>query len=173
MKKKAKKVDIIMAIIMSVCMGILFAIIARKSADPKALESMPPLPIALLTSILESVIAGVIVVLVIPMGKIGRTLTTKFNAAPGTKKYSAINCLPFAVINAVLVSAVCSFISIAQAHSHMPADQAPPLFIMWVTNWLRLLPLSILGSYVLALIIAPFVVKAVGLGGPPEGAGRP
>jgi hypothetical protein len=44
---------------------------------------------------------------------------------------------------------------------------------MWITNWLRLLPLSIVVSYVLAFVIAPFVVKAVGLGGPPEGAGRP
>ena len=173
MKKKTKQVDIIMAIIMSVCMGILFAIIARFSADPKALESMPPLPIALLISILESVIVGVIIVLIIPMGKIGRAITTKFNANPGSIKHNALNCLPFAVINAVLISAICSFISIAQAHSHIPADQAPPLFVMWITNWLRLLPLSIVVSYVLAFVIAPFVVKAVGLGGPPKGAGRP
>ena len=173
MKKKERLVSIIMAIIMSTVMGLLFAFIARKSASPEALKSMPPMPIMLITSLIESIIVGVIVVLVLPIGKLGRGLAAKFNAAPGSMKFTALNSLPFAVISAVIVSAVCSFISIAQSHSHIPADVAPPLMIMWLSNWLKLLPLSIVVSYVLAFIISPFVVQAVGLGGPPTGGDMP
>ncbi len=173
MQKKERLVGLIMAIIMSAVMGILFAFIARMSAGEKALESMPPAPVMFISSLIESIIAGVIVTLVIPMGRMGKALAGKFNAVPGSFKYSALNSLPFAVINAVLVSAICSFISIAQSHAHMPADQAPPLMIMWLSNWLKLLPLSIIVSYVLALIISPIVVKSVGLGGPPAGRDMP
>ena len=176
---KEKKVSLIMAVIMSACMGILFAFIARKNIDPRGVESLPPAPIMFITSVIESIIVGVIVTLVIPMGRIGHFLTSRLNAVPGSFKFSAINSIPFAVINAVLVSAICSFISIAQSHSHMvnsgmPADIVPPLFIMWFGSWIKTLPLSIVVGYVIAIIIAPFVIKAVGLGGPPEGApGRP
>ncbi len=173
MKKKEKQVDIIMAIIMSIVMGVIFAFVARRNAAPQAIKAMPPFPVALITSVIESVIVGIIVVLVIPMGRMGRALSSKFNAFPPSVKFRLLNGIPFAVINAIIVSAVCSFISIAQAHSHMPPEQAPPLMVMWVLNWLRTLPLSIIVSYVLAVIIAPFVVKAVGLGGPPPGAGGP
>lgn len=170
---KEKKVNLIMAIIMSACMGILFAFVARKNASPQALQSMPPAPVMVLTSVIESIIVGVIVAFVIPMGKMGMALSSKFGARPGTFKFTAINSLPFAVINAILVSAVCSFISIAKSHASMPPDQAPPLLMMWLANWLKTLPLSIIVSYILAIIISPLVVRAVGLGGPPEGAGGP
>ena len=166
---KEKKVNLIMAIIMSACMGILFAFVARKNAAPQALQSMPPAPIMVLTSLIESIIVGVIVAFVIPMGKMGMALSSKFGARPGTFKFTAINSIPFAVINAVLVSAVCSFISIAKSHASMPSDQAPPLLVMWLANWLKTLPLSILVGYILAIIISPIVVRSVGLGGPPDG----
>ncbi|SNU09951.1 hypothetical protein SAMN06297422_1405 [Lachnospiraceae bacterium] len=168
---KEKKVNLIMAIIMSACMGILFAFVARKSASPQALQTMPSAPVMIITSLIESIIVGVIVAFVIPMGKMGSALSAKFGAIPGTAKFTAINSIPFAVINAVLVSAVCSFISIAGSHAKMPPEQAPPLLIMWLSNWLKTLPLSILLSYVLAVIISPIVVKKVGLGGPPADRG--
>ena len=179
MKKKERLVNLIMAVIMSAVMGITFALIARKSSTPQALQSMPPLPVMLISSLVESIIVGIIVALVIPMGRMGRSLAEKFDATPPSLKFNLINSIPFAVINAVLVSAICSFISIAQSHSHMvksgmPADIVPPLFIMWFGSWIKTLPLSIVVGYVIAIIIAPFVIKAVGLGGPPEGApGRP
>ena len=62
-------------------------------------------------------------------------------------------------------------INTAQAHAKIPPQAAPPLLAMWLPSWLKLLPLSILVSYVLAVLISPFVVQAVGLGGPPAGAG--
>ena len=88
-------------------------------------------------------------------------LTEKFHAFPPSFKFTLLNSIPFAVINAILCSAVCSFIGVAQSHAHMPKDQAPPLLIMWLGNWLKLLPLSIIISYVVAVIISPLVVKAV------------
>ncbi len=173
MRKKERLVGIIMAVIMSAVMGLLFAFVARKGANPTMLASMPPAPVMITTSIIESIIVGVIVVLIIPIGKLGRGLAAKFNAFPPSFKFNALNSLPFAVISAVIVSAVCSFISIAQAHAHIPADQAPPLIMMWLGSWLKTLPLSIIVSYVLALIISPFVVRAVGLGGPGRGGDIP
>lgn len=171
MKKKEKQVNLIMAIIMSLAMGILFTFITRGHADPKALESMPPAPAAYLIGILESVVVGVIVALIIPMGKIGRALTTKAGVRPPSLKYTLLNSIPFAVINAILVSSICSFIGIASSYKHMMIPDKPPLFLMWITNWLKLLPISIIVSYVLAVIISPIVVKAVGLGGPNANAG--
>lgn len=161
MKNKERLINIIMAVIISAVMGLLFAYIARHRALPQAVQAMPPAPVMYITSVVESIIVGVIVALVIPMGKLGRGLAAKFNAAPPSMKFNLLNSIPFAVINAIIVSAICSFISIAQAHSHIPAGQAPPLFIMWIGQWLKLLPLSIIVSYVLAIIIAPLVVKAV------------
>lgn len=169
MKKKEMLVSIIMAVIMSTVMGLLFAFIARKTANEQALNSMPPAPVMYITSLIESIIVGVIVVLVLPLGKAGRALAAKFNAVPPSFKFNALNGLPLAVVNAILVSAICSFISIAKSHAQIPAGQAPPLIIMWFGNWIKTLPVSIIVSYILALIIAPMVVKAVGLGGPPAG----
>ena len=90
MKKKEKLVNIIMAIVISILMGILFAFISRNNADPKALESMPPAPAAYLISILESVTVGVILALIIPMGKWGRALCRKTGANPPGIKFTMI-----------------------------------------------------------------------------------
>ncbi len=173
MKKKERKVNIIMAVIMSAVMGLLFAFIARMTADPQQLKNMPPVPVMIITSLLESITIGIIVALIIPMGRMGRSLAAKAGARPGSMKFNALNSIPFAVINGVILSAICSFINIAQAHAKMPADKADPLFKMWFSNWIVTLPLSIIVGYILALIISPIVVRKVGLGGPPQGAGIP
>ena len=49
----------------------------------------------------------------------------------------------------------------------------PPLMKMWFSNWISTLWIGILVSYVLAVLISPFVVQAVGLGGPPTGGDQP
>ena len=169
MKKKERLVNIIMAIIISAFMGILFGFITRNNADPKALETMPPAPVTYLINMLESITVGVIVALIIPMGRMGRALAAKFGATPPSMKFNLINSIPFAVINSVLVSAICSFIGIATAYGNIGDPNKPSLFVMWLGSWARSLPFSLLLSYVLAILIAPFVVKAVGLGGPPAG----
>ncbi len=173
MQKKEKKVNIIMAVVMSLVMGLFFAFLARHNAGAKELESMPPAPIMFITSALEAIIAGLIVALILPLGKAGRLVAGKFNAEPPSMKFTLINSIPLAVVNAVICSAVCSFISIARAYSNMPAEakEGTTMMKLWFGNWIKTLPLSIIIGYVVAIIIAPIVVKSVGLGAPP--AGRP
>ena len=173
MKNKEKLVGIIMAVIMSIVNGLLFAVIARHTADEQSLAHMPPAPVMYISSLIEALAVGVAIMLIFPIGKLGRALAGKFGANPPSLKFNLLNSIPLAVINAIVCSALCSFLSIAKAHSQIPAGQAPPLFVMWFSSWIKLLPLSILVGYVLAIIIAPFVVRAVGLGGPPTGAGGP
>ena len=174
MEKKERRVSLIMAVLISAIMGVIFSYITRGHQDPKALENMPPAPAAYLINILESVIVGVIITFVIPMGKMGRALTRSFGVKPPSFKFTLVNCIPFALINAILVSAICSFIGVATSYGKIMDPNKPPLMAMWSGNWLKLLPVSIVVSYVFSIIISPFVVKAVGLGGPPEGrAGGP
>lgn len=170
MQKKEKAMGLIMAIIVSAIMGLIFPIVARKIASPEALASMPPVAIMLISSVIESVIVGIIVAIVIPIGKMGRAMTIRANARPGSLKFNLINSIPFAVINAILVSAIVSFISVAQSYAHIPAGEKPPLPIMWFGSWLPTLPLSIIVSYIFAVILAPIVAKAIGLSGPPSPA---
>lgn len=166
MRKKERKVSIIMAIILSTVMGIMFALLARKNADAKALENMPPVAVMLITSVLESITAGVILVLILPLGKAGRVLASKAGANPPSMKFTLLNSIPFAVVSSVFVSAIVSLISVASSRGKMPAEEVEPLLSMWAGSWLRGLPLAIIVSYVLAVIISPIIVKAVGLGGP-------
>ena len=156
-RKKKLIMSLTMAVIMSAVMGVLFTLIARKNATPQQLEAMAPFPAMLITSLIESIITGIIVALIIPFGKIGEALAARSNAKVATLKFNLINSFPFAVGNAIIVSAVCSFISILKAHSHMPKEVAPPLLNMWLGQWLKTLPLSIIVGYVLAIIISPIV----------------
>ena len=168
-KKKERRVNLIMAICMSIVMGILFAFITRNNADPKMLENMPPAPVTYLTTLLESITVGVIIAFIIPMGKIGRALSAKCGAYPPSLKFTLLNSIPFAVINSIVVGAVCSFIGIATSYGKNMDPNKPPLMKMWFSNWISTLWIAILVSYVVAVIISPLVVRAVGLGGPPVG----
>lgn len=157
MKKKERTIGLIMAIIMSAAMGIIASIVIFN--DPKA--QTPPFPVFCLLNVVESVIVGLIVAFVIPFGKIGNALARKAKAAPPSLKFNLINSIPFAIGNAVIVSAIVSFVNVAQAHAKIPKESAPPLMAMWMGSWAPLLIPSILIGYVLAVIISPFVVKAV------------
>ena len=170
MKKKEKRVSLIMSVILSAVMGALATTLARRNMNPQALASAPAAGMYL-ASILESVAVGVLLMLVAPFGKWGRALAAKHKAFPPTMKFTMLNCLPISVGCSTIVGCVVSFINTAQAHAKIPPQAAPPLLAMWLPSWLKLLPLSILVSYVLAVLISPFVVQAVGLGGPPAGAG--
>lgn len=172
MKKKEKTVSVIMATLLSAVMGALATVLVRKSMDPQALASIPAVGMYI-TNILESIVVGVLLVLVVPFSKWGRALAAKHKAFPPSMKFTVLNCLPVSVGSAIIVSLVVSFINIAQAHARIPAQVAPPLMAMWLSSWGKLLIPSILVSYVLAVLISPFVVQAVGLGGPPAGPGGP
>lgn len=156
-RKKERKIGIIMAVIISICMGIVAAIVIVNNPNAQT----PPFPIFLLLNVVESVIVGVVIALIIPLGKLGQMLASKCKAAPPSLKFNLINSIPLAIGNSVLVSAVVSFINIAKAHSKIPANQAPPLFAMWMGSWAPLLIPSIFISYVIAVLLAPFVVRFV------------
>ena len=169
-KKKERTVSVIMAVILSAVMGALATTLVRKSLNPQMLASIPAAGMYI-SNILESIAVGVLLVLVAPFGKWGKALAARHNAFPPSMKFSLLNCLPISVGSSVIVSFIVSLINTAQAHAKIPPQAAPPLLAMWLPAWLKLLIPSILVSYVLAVVISPFVVQAVGLGGPPAGAG--
>ena len=170
MQKKEKQIGLIMAIVISIAMGIVASIVI--SNDPKA--QTPPLPLFCLINVVESIVVGILGALLIPLGKLGQAMAKKAKATPPSLKFSLINSIPLAVGNSVIVSAVVSFVNVAQAHSKIPAEQAPPLMAMWMGSWGPLLVPSIIISYVLAVLLAPVVVRMVmGKGGPMGGPGRP
>ena len=170
MKKKERTVSVIMAVILSAVMGALATVLVRKSLNPQMLASIPAAGMYI-SNILESIAVGVLMVLIAPFGKWGKALAAKHGAFPPSMKFTLLNSLPLAVGNSVIVSFIVSFINTAQAHAKIPPQAAPPLLAMWLPSWAKLLIPSILVSYVLAVLISPFVVQAVGLGGPPAGAG--
>ena len=146
-----------MAVIMSIAMGIVAAVVIYN--DPKA--QTPPFPIFCLINLVESIIVGLLVALFVPLGKMGQALCKKAKAMPPSLKFNLLNSIPLALGNSLIVSTVVSFINVAQAHAKIPAEQAPPLFAMWFGSWAPLLLPSIVISYVLAILVSPIVVKMV------------
>ena len=169
MKKKEKLVGIIMATVLSAIMGLIFVFVKRNHAEPQSLENMPPVVVDCIISVLEAITVGLIIALLIPIGRLGRGLATKFGAVPPSMKFTLLNSIPYALINAFVCSAVCSFIGVAISYGKNMNPNKPPLMKMWFGEWISTLWLSILAGYVLAVIISPFVVRAVGIGGPPIG----
>lgn len=169
-KKKEMTIGLIMAVIMSIAMGIVATVVIFN--DPKT--QTPPFPIFCLLNIVESVVVGVIVALVIPLGKLGMAICKKAKATPPSLKFNLLNCIPMTLGNALIVSAVVSFIGILQAYSKIPEQARAPLFAMWFGSWAPLLLPGILISYVLAVLISPIVVKLVmgKPGGPMEPKGN-
>jgi len=168
MRKKERLVNIIMATILSALMGALACFLMRSRMDGDQLSSSPAF-VMYISSIIESVIIGVFLVIVIPFGKWGRMLAGRFGANPPGMKFTCLNSIPVSFGSAVLVSCAVSFINIFIAHSKIPADVAPPLLKMWFPSWLKLLIPSVIVSYVLSIIISPLIIRAVGLGGPQKG----
>ena len=169
MKKKEITVSLVMALIMSLLLGVIAVFLARAGKSDVQLQAMPPLPIMLITSIIESVIAGVIVALVFPLGKWGRALAQKAGANPPGIKFTLINCIPFAVVNTVVISLALSCISMVQAYGKIDMPVKPPFVAMWLGQWVVMLPFTLVVAYVISIIVSPIVVKAVGLGGPQGG----
>ena len=157
MKKQERTIGLVMAVIMSIAMGIVAAVVIYN--DPKA--QTPPFPIFCIINLVESIIVGLLVALFVPLGKMGQALCKKAKAMPPSLKFNLLNSIPLAIGNSLIVSTVVSFINVAQAHAKIPAEQAPPLFAMWFGSWAPLLLPSIVISYVLAIMVSPIVVKMV------------
>ena len=176
MRRKEMTVNLIMAAVMSLALGIIAVLLARAGKSDVQLQAMPPLPIMLITSIIESEIAGIIVALVFPLGKWGRALAAKAGANPPGFKFTLINCIPFTLVNTFAISLPLSCISMAQAYGKIDMPSKPPFVAMWLGQWVVMLPFTLVAAYVIAIIISPVIVRAVGLGGPqggpPKGAGK-
>lgn len=164
MKKQERRISLIMSVVMSIVMGIIASVVISRSPNVQ----LPPFPLFCLINIVESVVVGVLVAWLIPLGKLGQAFCKKAGAVPPSLKFNLLNSIPLSLGNSVIVSAVVSFVNVAQAHSKIPAPQAPPLMAMWMGGWWPLLIPSILISYVLAVVISPLVVKAV-MGGAGKG----
>ena len=169
MKNKERAVGLIMATLISAAMGIIMSFLIRKGMTPQQLESSPAAPVMYILNIIESIVVGIIFALILPLGKWGNALAAKAGAKPPSPLFFVLNSLPIALINAIFVSAIVCFVNVAQAHSHIPADQAPPLMAMFFGSWIGTLIPSIVISYLLSLLLSPIVTRAVGLGGPPQG----
>ena len=84
-KKKELLVSIIMAVIMSVFMG-WFAVFLIRARHPEQFASAPAIAGVMMyfTSIVESIIIGIIIALALPQEKMGRALAMKAKAVPSS-----------------------------------------------------------------------------------------
>ncbi|MBR1797486.1 MAG: hypothetical protein IJ757_05705 [Clostridiales bacterium] len=171
MKKKELLMGIIMSVIISAVMGALASFLILRS-NPQAAQGTP-VPMMYLTNILLSVVVGVIVALVIPLGKLGRGLASKAGANPPSLKFNLLNSLPLSVGNTLIVSLILSLVGVVSARGKMPPEalaQVPPLPVMWLGSWAKLLIPTLVASYVISVVLSPLISRLVGIGGP---GGRP
>lgn len=153
--KNKRLVEVIVSVIMSIAMGMVSTIIV--SLNPNA--STPPFIIFCLLNVTESIITGVCVALFIPLGKLSDILTRKLKLRNPSLEYNLVYSVPLAIGNALIVSAVVSFINIAIAYTRLDPAQCPPLLVMWASSWLPLIiPMNII-SYIFSVIVYPMVTE--------------
>ena len=164
MKKKERLMGLIMSIIMSAAMGALASFLVLKS-NPQAAMGMP-VPVMYISNILVSVTVGIIVCFVIPLGKLGRALAKAAHANPPGFKFTLLNSIPMAVGNSIIVGLVVSFFGVFMSRIKAPAEavaQMPPLPIMWLGSYARILLPTLIVSYLLSVILSPLVSQMIGL----------
>jgi len=172
MKKKERLMGLIMAIIISAAMGVAATILVRLF-NKQAAESSP-LVIMLLSNVIMSVVLGVIISLVLPLGKLGRKLAAAAHANPPSFKFTLLNSLPISIINTVIIGFLLSGFGIFMARMGIrrsaPPEVAsqilgsmPPFPIMWAVSFFEILIPTLIISYLLAVILSPIISQAVGL----------
>lgn len=176
MKKKMFLMGLIMSLIISVAMGLLSSFLLILF-NPDIVKSSP-VPVIYLLNTLASLITGLIVFFVVPLGKLGVALTVKAGVRPPSLKFTLLNAIPMAVGNTVIISLVVSLLGVISARMKVPAEvlsTMPPMPVMWLGTWAKLLLPTLIASYILSVLISPLLSKALGLGGtgPEGGAGKP
>lgn len=185
MKKKERIMGLVMAIIISAAMGVAATFFVRLF-NPQA-AAMQPLGRMMLSNVGLSLLLGIIISFVLPLGKLGKNLAKKANANPPSFKFTLLNSLPISVINTVIIGCILSGFGIFMARigvkraaigaalaSGAPADVAaqagaealshmPPFPVMWIISFLQILGPTLVISYLLAVILSPIVSQAVGL----------
>jgi hypothetical protein len=176
MKKKMFLMGLIMSLIISVAMGLLSSFLLILF-NPDIVKSSP-VPVIYLLNTLASLITGLIVFFVVPLGKLGAALTVKAGVRPPSLKFTLLNAIPMSVGNTVIISLVVSLLGVISARMKVPAEvlsTMPPMPVMWLGTWAKLLLPTLIASYILSVLISPLISKALGLGGtgPEGGAGKP
>ena len=165
--KKERLVGIIMSIIISAVMGVVSAALVIKN-NPEAVK-YTPVAMLYISNIALSIVIGVIIALVIPLGKLGAMLARKANANPPGIKFFLLNAIPNSVGNTLIISLILSFVGVLTARMKLPAEalsQLPPFAVMWLGNWIKLLLPTLLISYVLSVLLSPLITKLLGVKGP-------
>ncbi len=165
--KKERLVGIIMSIIISAVMGVVSAALVIKN-NPEAVK-YTPVAMLYISNIALSIVIGVIIALVIPLGKLGAMLARKANANPPGIKFFLLNAIPNSVGNTLIISLILSFVGVLTARMKLPAEalsQLPPFAVMWLSSWMRLLLPTLLISYVLSVLLSPLISRLLGVKGP-------
>ncbi|MBO5999472.1 MAG: hypothetical protein J6P87_07270 [Lachnospiraceae bacterium] len=170
MKNKERLMGMIMTVIMSVAMGIVASFLVLKT-NPAAAEAVSA-PAMYISNILLSVAVGFIVSFLVPLGKLGTDLAHRCGAYPPSMKFNLLNAIPLAVGNTLIISLIVSFVGVAMARAKMPAEaiaHMPPMAVMWLGSWVKLLIPTMIISYVLSIVLAPVISRKLGIGGGPAG----
>lgn len=171
MKKKERLMGLIMAIIISAAMGIVATFLVRLF---NAQAKNSPLIVMLLMNVTLSIVLGVIISLVLPLGKLGRKLAAAAHANPPSFKFTLLNSLPISIINTVIIGFLLSGLGIFMARMGIrrsaPPEAAaaalasmPPFPVMWMISFFEILIPTMVISYLLAVILSPIISQAVGL----------
>jgi len=171
MKKKERLMSLIMAIIISAAMGIVATFLVRLF---NAQAKNSPLIVMLLMNVTLSIVLGVIISLVLPLGKLGRKLAAAAHANPPSFKFTLLNSLPISIINTVIIGFLLSGLGIFMARMGIrrsaPPEAAaaalasmPPFPVMWMISFFEILIPTMVISYLLAVILSPIISQAVGL----------
>ncbi|MCR5060484.1 MAG: iron-sulfur cluster-binding domain-containing protein [Saccharofermentans sp.] len=164
MKKKNIRMGFIMSMIMSLAMGLLSSFLVIKF-NPDMVKSTP-VPMMYISNTVMSLIMGLIVYKLIPLGKLGAGLAARAGAKPPAMKFTLLNSIPMAVGNTIIISLFLSLFGVVMARMKMPADilqTVPPFAVMWLGTWAKLLLPTLLASYLLAVLLSPTVSSIVGL----------
>ena len=164
MKKKQRTMSLIMTIIISAAMGAIAAYVTLKN-NPQAAQSTPP-QMMYISNIVMSIIVGILVALILPLGKWGQGLARKAGANPPSFKFTLLNSLPIAVGNTLIISLIVSFFGVFMGRAKAPAEavaQMPPLPIMWLGSWVGLLLPTLIASYLLSVVLSPVIAEMVGM----------
>ena len=165
--KKERLVGIIMSIIISAVMGVVSAALVIRN-NPEAVK-YTPVAMLYISNIALSIVIGVIIALVIPLGKLGAMLARKANANPPGIKFFLLNAIPNSVGNTLIISLILSFVGVLSARMKLPAEalsHLPPFAVMWLGSWMRLLLPTLLISYVMSVLLSPLITRLLGVKGP-------
>ena len=163
-REKQKTAITIVMVIMALAMGVLAAVII--SRNPRS--NTPAFPIFCVSNMFEAVAAGIILAQILPFDKIGKWVEKMSNTKYPTFRFVLFNSIPFALISSVIVNAVVCLVNIMMARSSIPAGEAPPFLMMYLSSFAPLIIPSIIICYVLAIVFTPLVYKMLGIKAPKE-----